>query len=117
MALANPRSVLQILVEPADQGGGSPRRAAGRTDRASTSPKRTSSSGDGYGQWSRVERRGGQKLFRPTEGTTETRGGLGIGLIVSKALAERQGGALSFAPAPGRRCVFALTLPVAPSEA
>jgi two-component system C4-dicarboxylate transport sensor histidine kinase DctB len=55
------------------------------------------------------------RLFRPRENHTDTPGRLGIGLTVSKLLAERQGGALAFAPASDGGCVFTLTLPAADS--
>jgi two-component system, NtrC family, C4-dicarboxylate transport sensor histidine kinase DctB len=52
-------------------------------------------------------------LFRPRESPAGPLGHLGIGLIVSKSLAERQGGALAYAPGTGGGCAFTLTLAAA----
>jgi C4-dicarboxylate-specific signal transduction histidine kinase len=53
------------------------------------------------------------RLFRPHENAADPLGRLGIGLTVSKSLAERQGGALSFAAGNAGGCAFTLTLPAA----
>jgi C4-dicarboxylate-specific signal transduction histidine kinase len=62
---------------------------------------------NGPGLSAEVERR----LFGPDSHTLAPFGRLGIGLAVSKELAERQGGRLTFAPGTGGGCVFTLALP------
>ena len=117
MALANPRFVLQILLNVlinAEQAlAGRPGGRIGVGIAVSNEQVLLAITDNGPGLSAEVE----QRLFRPLEGTTDRPGGLGIGLTVSKGLAERQGGAFSFAPAPDGGCVFTLTLPVAPAEA
>ena len=65
---------------------------------------------NGPGLSAEVERR----LFVLESPTLAPFGGLGIGLTVSRDLAERQGGTLTFAPAPGGGCTFTLALPAPP---
>jgi signal transduction histidine kinase len=50
-------------------------------------------------------------IFDPFYSTK--RGGLGVGLSISRAIVEAHGGRLSLAPNPGGGCVFRFTLPVA----
>jgi signal transduction histidine kinase len=110
-ALGNPRYVLQILLnvlinaEQALLG-----RSGGRIGvRITRSDERAllAIEDNGPGLSADVERR----LFRPELGPSGQPGGLGIGLTVSKEMAERQGGTLAFTPAPGGGCIFTLTLP------
>jgi C4-dicarboxylate-specific signal transduction histidine kinase len=68
---------------------------------------------NGAGLSAEVERR----LFVSDWDTLTPFGRLGIGLTVSKALAERQGGTLTFAPGSGGGCVFTLALPAPPVSA
>jgi C4-dicarboxylate-specific signal transduction histidine kinase len=112
-ALGNPRYVLQILLnvlinaEQALFG-----RSGGRIGiRITRSDERAllAVEDNGPGLSAEVERR----LFLPELGTAGQPGGLGIGLSVSREMAEQQGGTLSFAPAPGGGCVFTLALPPA----
>ncbi|KKK96935.1 hypothetical protein LCGC14_2657800, partial [marine sediment metagenome] len=54
------------------------------------------------------------RIFEPffttkSEGTT---GGLGLGLAISRSLAEAAGGALTFQSVTGKGCEFLLTLPL-----
>jgi C4-dicarboxylate-specific signal transduction histidine kinase len=51
-----------------------------------------------------------QRLFQPAIGTTSK--GLGIGLAVSRWLAERDGGAIEHRPSALGGCAFTLSLPI-----
>jgi len=55
------------------------------------------------------------QIFRPF--FTTKAGGTGLGLAVSKRLAEQQGGTITFAGQPGGGTVFRVHLPVAPGAA
>ena len=50
-------------------------------------------------------------IFNPFHSTK--RGGLGVGLSISRAIVEAHGGRMSFAPNQGGGCVFQFTLPAA----
>jgi C4-dicarboxylate-specific signal transduction histidine kinase len=114
-ALGNPRYVLQILLNVlinAEQAlfGRSDGRLIIRIVRSDERALLTLED-NGPGLSADVERR----LFLPQlAGQPE---GLGIGLSVSKEMAERQGGTLTFASAPGGGCVFTLALPAAGAAA
>jgi C4-dicarboxylate-specific signal transduction histidine kinase len=112
-ALGNPRYVLQILLNVlinAEQAllGRSGSLIGIRITRSDERALLTIED-NGPGLSADVERR----LFSPELGQTGQPGGLGIGLSVSREMAERQGGTLAFAPAPGGGCVFTLTLKAA----
>jgi two-component system C4-dicarboxylate transport sensor histidine kinase DctB len=57
-----------------------------------------------------------RSLFRPSA-SPDARGRLGIGLTVSRSLAERQGGALAYAAGRDGGCAFTLTLSAAEPSA
>jgi signal transduction histidine kinase len=50
------------------------------------------------------------RLFQP--GVTTKEGGSGIGLVVTRSIAEQHGGRLTLADAPGGGCLATLTLPL-----
>jgi len=113
-AVGNPRYLLQILLnlminaEHALTG----RRGGRIAVRITPRDKQVllSIADNGPGLSAEVERR----LFVLESPTLAPFEGLGIGLTVSKELAERQDGTLTFAPGPGGGCAFTLALPAAP---
>jgi C4-dicarboxylate-specific signal transduction histidine kinase len=111
-ALGNPRYVLQILLNVvinAEQAlTGRPGSRIGVRIGRSDAQTQIAIVDNGPGLSPEIER----VLFLPDRGVNDPLGGLGIGLSVSRGLAERQGGTLTFAPAPDGGCVFTLTLPV-----
>jgi C4-dicarboxylate-specific signal transduction histidine kinase len=112
-ALGNPRYVLQILLNVlinAEQAllGRSGNLIGVRITRSDERALLTIED-NGPGLSADVERR----LFHPELALAGQAGGLGIGLSVSREMAERQGGTLAFTPAPGGGCVFTLALPAA----
>lgn len=111
MVVANQRSILQIvlnLIVNAEQalarkGGGVIRlsiRGEGKTVSLNVDD-------DGPG----IEPAVAAKLFQPIALAANTR--LGIGLAVSKHLAERFGGTIAYGPGASSGCRFTLTLPAA----
>jgi C4-dicarboxylate-specific signal transduction histidine kinase len=109
-ALAHPRHLLQIVLNLLINGeqalAGQP---GGRIDiRVARSGEQVlvTTSDNGQGVSADAEAR----LFRPGDTLSEATGRLGIGLSASRSLAERQGGALSFARGSDGGGVFTLTL-------
>ncbi|MCW8129581.1 MAG: CHASE domain-containing protein [Planctomycetota bacterium] len=60
------------------------------------------------------------RLFQPfsqaDSSTTRKYGGTGLGLVISRKLAQMMGGEIRFASQPGAGTTFCLTLPVRPAE-
>src|SRR4051812_24326084 len=109
-ALANPRHLLQILLNlliNAEQAltGRPGSRVDIRVERSGEQALITMSD-NGSGLSAEAE----ERLFRHDQTLTAAGGRLGIGLSVSRYLAERQNGALSFARGADGGSVFTLTL-------
>jgi C4-dicarboxylate-specific signal transduction histidine kinase len=112
--VANPRQLMQIalnvLINAEQALAGRPGGRIGfrMTDTAGRASLAIEDNGPG------VSAEAGRRLFQPEQIGTDPHGGLGIGLCVSRTLAERNGGTLAFAPGPDGGCVFTLSLPSAP---
>lgn len=52
-----------------------------------------------------------ERFYRAHSGTSIDRGGLGLGLYLSRSMVERQGGTLSFRSEPERGSVFSFSVP------
>ncbi|MEJ7762950.1 MAG: PAS domain-containing protein [Thermomicrobiales bacterium] len=56
------------------------------------------------------------KFFRAKNRTTEEAGGTGLGLVITRALVDMQGGSIEVVSAPGKGSVFSFTLPLVTAD-
>jgi len=57
-----------------------------------------------------------QRFFRSSTATAQAIPGTGLGLVISKAIAEAHGGAISVRSKPGEGTCFRVELPLEPQE-
>ena len=56
------------------------------------------------------------KFFRAKNRTTDEEGGTGLGLVITRALVDMQGGSMEVVSAPGKGSVFSFTLPMVTAD-